>query len=215
MKVCSFRLSLTPVPVKTLEQQQMTTPHRVRAGWMHTRVARINAVRGLLRELGYAIPVGARHVVPQTQALIVDAETEIPAVSREMFHDLCEEIRDLEARIGKVEREIDALARQNPVVVRLRTIPGVGVLTATALVAFVGDVERFASGRHFASYLGLTPREYSSRCLPAWREIALAREYGPEGGPRGRIRVLTRNRRRGCLSSREGASARTDSWSEG
>ncbi len=161
-KVCSFRLSLTPVPVKTLEQQQMTTLHRVRAGWMHTRVARINAVRGLLRELGYAIPVGARHVVPQTQALIVDAETEIPAVSREMFHDLCEEIRDLEARIGKVEREIDALARQNPVVVRLRTIPGVGVLTATALVAFVGDVERFASGRHFASYLGLTPREYSS-----------------------------------------------------
>jgi len=154
--------AIRPVPVKTLEQQQMTTLHRVRSGWMHTRTARLNAVRGLLRELGYAIPVGAGHVVPRVRELIEDAETEIPAVSREMFHDLCEEIRDLEARIGKVEREIKALGGQDPAVVRLLTIPGVGVLTATALVAFVGDVERFASSRHFASYLGLTPREYSS-----------------------------------------------------
>jgi len=62
----------------------------------------------------------------------------------------------------QAERELEALARQMPVVVRLRDIPGVGLLTATALVAFVGDVQRFRSGRQFASYLGLTPREHSS-----------------------------------------------------
>jgi transposase len=61
-----------------------------------------------------------------------------------------------------VERQLTALADQTPAVARLRSIPGVGLITATALVAFVGDVQRFPSGRHFASYLGLTPREHSS-----------------------------------------------------
>jgi transposase len=72
------------------------------------------------------------------------------------------EIRELEARVREVERSLEALTRQSEVLSRLRTIPGVGLLTATALVAFVGDVQRFPSGRHFASYLGLTPRETSS-----------------------------------------------------
>jgi transposase len=68
----------------------------------------------------------------------------------------------LSAEIGAAERQIEALAEQTPVVARLRSIPGIGLMTGTALVAFVGDVSRFPSGRHFASYLGLTPREYSS-----------------------------------------------------
>jgi transposase len=72
------------------------------------------------------------------------------------------EIRELEARMTLVERQLKQLARESALVTRLRTVPGVGLLTATALVAFVGDVQRFPSGRHFASYLGLTPRESSS-----------------------------------------------------
>ena len=60
------------------------------------------------------------------------------------------------------ERQLETLAKDSPVITRLRTIPGVGLLTATALFAFVGDMNRFRSGRHFASYLGLTPREHSS-----------------------------------------------------
>jgi transposase len=75
---------------------------------------------------------------------------------------LVEEIGELESRIELVEKQLQALAKQTPMVERLRTIPGVGLLTATALVGFVGDVRRFRSGRHFAAYLGLTPREYSS-----------------------------------------------------
>jgi len=72
------------------------------------------------------------------------------------------EIGDLESRIKTVEKHLEALAWETPVVERLRTIPGIGLLTATALVGFVGDITRFPSGRHFASYLGLTPSEHSS-----------------------------------------------------
>jgi transposase len=76
--------------------------------------------------------------------------------------ELCAEIRDLERRIRSVEQELERLAGEQPVVCRLRTIPGIGLLTATAFVAVIGDARRFRSGRHAASFLGLTPREYSS-----------------------------------------------------
>ena len=71
-------------------------------------------------------------------------------------------MRELDDRLHKAESQLEALAKQTPLAVRLRSVPGVGVLTATAIAAFVGDLTRFPSGRHFASYLGLTPREHSS-----------------------------------------------------
>jgi transposase len=83
-------------------------------------------------------------------------------VVRDLLHELLSEIRQLEGYVKNAERQLQALTQETPVVERLRSIPGVGLLTATALVAFIGDVNRFPSGRHFASYLGLTPREHSS-----------------------------------------------------
>jgi transposase len=154
--------AIRPVPVKSLDQQQMTALHRVRSAWKSTRTDRINTVRGLLRELGYVMPLGAAGVVPRVRELIEDAETQIPPASREIFGELCQDIRELEGRVKNVERRIEALARENPMVERLRSIPGVGVLTATAMLACVGDIQRFDSGRRFAAYLGLTPREHSS-----------------------------------------------------
>ena len=150
------------VPVKTIAQQQLTALHRIRSRWMATRVARMNTLRGLLREFGFIIPVGAQHVIPGAMELIENAEVDMPPVLREVFHQVCTEIRDLEARLQSVEKRLEALASQTPAVARLRSIPGIGLLTATAMVGFVGDVERFHSSRHFASYLGLTPREHSS-----------------------------------------------------
>jgi transposase len=81
---------------------------------------------------------------------------------RPIFAEACREILEIEARIKQVERQLEAIAEQLPAVAHLRTTPGIGLLIATALVAFIGDIRRFPSGRHFASYLGLTPREYSS-----------------------------------------------------
>ena len=151
-----------PVPIKSVSQQVLTSLHRMRQGWMAERTARLNALRGLLRELGVFIPVGAENVVPTVWALIEDADSEVPDALRFVFAEACQEIREIEARVKQVERQIQALAEQLPAVAHLLSIPGIGLLTATALVAFIGDVQRFPSGRHLASYLGLTPREFSS-----------------------------------------------------
>lgn len=154
--------AIRPVPVKSIEQQTLAALHRFRGGWVAERTARINAMRGVLRELGVVIPLGAGRVVPMVRALVEDADSELPDALRPTLWEVCQEIRDLERRIKDVERQLEALASQLADYPRLRTIPGVGLMTATTLLAFVGDVRRFPTGRHFASYLGLTPREHSS-----------------------------------------------------
>ena len=153
---------IRPVPIKTVEQQILTALHRVRGGWMAERTARINTLRGVFRELGMVIPVGAPRVVPAVALLVEDADSEVPDGLRQTLWEVCREIRELERRIKDVGHQLEALARQFPDYERLLSIPGVGPLTATALLAFVGDARRFPTGRHFASYLGLTPTEHSS-----------------------------------------------------
>lgn len=153
---------IRPVPVKSYGQQALTSLHRLRSAWQQTRTARLNALRGLLREFGVVIPVGARHVVPQLTELLARHPEQIPAILHPLLLEMAGEIRDLEGRVAQAEACLAAEARQWPEVARLRTIPGIGPLTSTALVAFVGDVKRFRSSRRFASFLGLTPREASS-----------------------------------------------------
>ncbi len=150
------------VPVKSLDQQGLSALHRLRSGWVATRTARINGLRGVLREFGFAIPLGPRNAITMAQEILQDAESGLPGVLRPSLSEALSEIRDLEQRIQTVERQLKLVAEQTPAVARLQTIPGIGLLTSTALVAFVGDVQRFPSSRHFASYLGLTPRETSS-----------------------------------------------------
>lgn len=154
--------AIRAVPVKSVAQQALCSLHRIRAGWIAERTARINTLRGLLREFGIIIPVGAQHAVPNAWLHIEDAESEIPDSLRPALAEICDEIRELERRIKTIETQLGALAEQTPAVARLMTIPGIGLITATALVAFVGDIHRFPSARHFASYLGLTPKEHST-----------------------------------------------------
>ncbi len=151
-----------PVPVKTIEQQAIASLHRLRSTWLATRTARLNTLRGLLREFGVVIPVGARHVVPRVQALLGEPADAVPMAVRDAVAAACAEIAVLETNMRTVERQLAALTRQLPDAALVQTVPGVGVLTATALVALVGDIRRFRSSRHFASFLGLTPTEQSS-----------------------------------------------------
>jgi transposase len=153
---------IRPVPVKSVAQQTLASLHRLRSGWLAERTARINTLRGLLREFGIIIPLGAHHAVPVAWAQIEDAQSEIPDPLRPALAEICSEIRNLDRCIKMIERQLAALATQTPAVAQLMTIPGIGLLIATALVAFVGDIHRFPSARHFASYLGLTPSERSS-----------------------------------------------------
>ena len=153
---------LSPVPVKSVEQQTLTAIHRTRSAWLATRTARINLVRGVLRELGITIPVGARHVLPRVKALLQGPTSEVPASIRPILESICAEVQSLELHILSAERQLRDLTKGITTAQRLMSIPGIGLMTASALVAFVGDITRFRSGRRFASYLGLTPRERSS-----------------------------------------------------
>ena len=150
-----------PVPVKSVEDQAVASLHRLRSTWLATRTARLNTIRGLLREFGIFIPVGAHHVVPQVRTLLSE-DASIPTLLRSTLASACDEIAVLEANMRAVERQLAALAPAMADVVLLQTVPGVGLITATALVALITDIRRFPSGRHFASFLGLTPREDSS-----------------------------------------------------
>jgi transposase len=151
-----------PVPVKSVEQQAIASLHRLRSTWHATRTARLNTVRGLLREFGITIPVGASHVVPHVRELLGRTPTPVPLVLHGTLSAACEEIREVEARIRAIERKLTVLAALLPDGALLQTVPGVGLITATALIALVGDIRRFSSGRRFASYLGLTPNEDST-----------------------------------------------------
>lgn len=153
---------LAAVPVKSEQQQALLSLHRLRTAWLITRTARINTVRGILREFGVNVPRGARRLTAAVQSHLDDPASAVPATLHPLLVEACEEIRALQARMEQVEIELERLAAELPVVALLRSIPGIGLLTATALVAAVGDVLRFPSGRHLASWLGLTPRERSS-----------------------------------------------------
>ena len=154
--------AIHPVPVLSLEQQSLKVLHRVRSGWLQTRTALVNALRGHLRELGKFLPQGRRKVVPQVREWIADADSGVPDAIRAALFELCLEIDRASEQIDALDRQLEALGRQNEFVCALQEIPGIGWLIATALVATIGDIERFPSGRHLASYLGLTPRERSS-----------------------------------------------------
>ena len=154
---------LHPVPVKSLEQQALQGLHRTRSLWMATRTSRINALRGFCREFGIVIAQGSRLGVEQISRALADPHSAVPRLIRSTMVLLVEEIRLLETRISQLERELTLLARQSSACTILLTIPGIGLLTSTAMLAATsGNVQHFGDARHFASWFGLTPKEYSS-----------------------------------------------------
>lgn len=148
------------VPVKTIEQQALTSLHRLRSAYVADRTSRINTVRGILREFGYALPKGAKTVVEKARVALDDER--LPIDLREELGLALDEIDGFRQKARAITARIERLGDDLPAVAVLRTVPGIGVLTATALAGFVGEPTRFPSARHFASYLGLTPRESSS-----------------------------------------------------
>jgi transposase len=154
---------ITPVKIKSIEQQALQGLHRTRSLWMATRTSRINALRGFCREFGIVIAQGSRLGVEQIGRVLADPHSSVPTIIRGTMALLVEEIRLLEVRIAQLERELTTLARQSPACTTLLSIPGVGLLTATAMVAATsGKVSHFRDARHFASWFGLTPKEHSS-----------------------------------------------------
>lgn len=146
------------VPVKTLDQQAMLTLHRVRQGFVVERTAVVNRIRGLLAEFGVVIP---QRVESLRRELRASCEA-LPALAGRAILDLQEHLQVLDARIGEYDLELKRLASHNEDARRLQTIPGIGPITASAIVATVGSAAEFRNGRQFAAWLGLTPRQSSS-----------------------------------------------------
>jgi transposase len=153
---------ITPVAVKSVEQQALQALHRLRSGWMSTRTRRINTLRGFCREFGMDVSVGAVRGLAQIARLLADEHSAVPAMLRAPMRLALDEIRLMEARIEAIERELSQIARQSEACQVLASVPGIGLLTSTAMVAAVADPATFRSGRHYASFFGLTPREHSS-----------------------------------------------------
>jgi transposase len=146
------------VPVKSAEQQAILALHRVRQGWIEERTATINRIRALLTEFGVVLPNRAQHV---RRGAMVAAEG-LPALARRALEDLRSHLGTLDERIAAYDRELQAQARQSEAAQRLMQIRGIGPITAVAIVATVGNARDFESGRQFAAWLGLTPRQHSS-----------------------------------------------------
>ncbi len=149
-----------PVSVKSEDQQALLALHRVRSQWLQTRTARINAMRGLLHEFGVIAALGSKRFMNELHTLL--AAKELPSRVSVTVCALWDEVRDLEKRIERVETDLECIAREQPVIQTLLKIPGIGMLTATALFATIADIHAFKSGRQLACWLGLTPRESSS-----------------------------------------------------
>jgi transposase len=154
---------IVPVRVKSVEQQALQSLHRARSLWMATRTSRINALRGFCREFGVTISVGSRIGVEQISRVLADPDAGIPGLLVPTLKLLVEEVRLLETRIAQLERQLSDAAKQSPVCETLLSVPGIGLLTATAMLAATGgSVAHYKSARHFASWFGLTPKEHSS-----------------------------------------------------
>jgi transposase len=153
---------MKPVAVKSVEQQALQALHRTREAWKSTRTRRINTLRGFCREFGLLVPEGAATGIAQIARYLADGHSAIPTLLRGSMCLLLEEIRLMEARIGQLEQQLAQFAQQSAACQALLTVPGIGLITSTAMVAAVSHPASFDSGRRYASFLGLTPREYSS-----------------------------------------------------
>jgi transposase len=154
------------VPIKELTQQDFQALHRVRERLVKARTALINEMRGLLGEYGIVLPQGVTKFRQGLLPKLEQEQTKLTSLGRVIFHRLYEEWLGLEERLAYYSGQLEAMGQAHPVCRRLLTIPGIGPLTATALVAAVNDATHFKNGRQFAAWLGLVPRQHSTGGKP-------------------------------------------------
>ncbi|WP_295402461.1 IS110 family transposase [uncultured Thiocystis sp.] len=151
------------VAIKTVEQQDIQAIHRMRSLNVERRTAQINQVRGLLLEYGIEIPQGRAALMRGLPEILEDAENGLSERFRTELNRLLEELRHLDEQVTHDDTQIQVIAQSDETVQRLMTIPGIGALIATALIAAVGeDVGLFRNGRALAAWLGLVPRQHST-----------------------------------------------------
>jgi transposase len=156
------RPSMRFVPIKNVAQHDLRALYHVRECLMGARTALVNAIRGLLAKYGLVFPTGV-NAFRNALATKLEAEhAKLTPLSQELFGKLCAECKKVEAEVAAYDEKLQAMATTHPERQRLWTIPGIGPITATALIAAVGEVGGFTNGPQFAAWLGLVPQHYST-----------------------------------------------------
>jgi transposase len=154
------------VPIKRVEQQDLQALHRIRERLIKARTALVNEIRGLLNEYGIVLPQS----LAKFRTLIVEKleaeQAKLTVLSTEVFWHLYDEFLAVEQRLAHYDDKLAAIGQAHPECQRLQTIPGIGPVTATALIAAIGDITQFKNGRQLAAWLGLVPREHSTGGKP-------------------------------------------------
>jgi transposase len=150
------------VPLKNVEQQAVLALHRVRQGFVKARTAQANQIRGLLAEFGFVIPKGIAHIDGRVPELIEDGANELPGVFRQLMQRLMEHLKELDRQVEELEEQIRVWHRSSDLSCKLEKIPGIGPITASALVATVGDAKSFENARQMSAWMGLVPKQSST-----------------------------------------------------
>lgn len=156
------RPTMRYVSVRSAENQDVMNLHRVRQRLVRSRTALVNEIRGLLIEYGVVIPRGRKTFHGKFLEVFHTECSHLSELARETFQELWSEYLEVHMKVEQFDKKLERLTKENPVCQRLLTIPGVGVMTASAIVATVSDASVFKNGREFAAWTGLTPREYST-----------------------------------------------------
>ena len=151
-----------PVGIKSQEQLDIQALHRVRQRLMTARTAIVNQVRGLLRERGIVFGSGRQRFERFVRQTMTSEQIQLNPVARALFSTLAAEYEAIDARIEEIDAELADFARTNPACKALLSVPGVGVIVATALFSAVAKISDFSSGRDLAAFLGLVPRQRST-----------------------------------------------------
>ncbi len=150
------------VPIKNGEQQALLSVHRARQSFVKARTAQANQIRGLLAEYGILVPNGIHHITKRLPETLEDGENDLPGVFRQLLQRLGEHLKELDRQVDELEIQIQVWHRDNVASRKLAQISGIGPLTASALVASIGDAKSFKNGRQLAAWLGLVPRQHST-----------------------------------------------------
>jgi transposase len=150
------------VPVKTVAQQDLQAVHRIRSELVEQRTAKANQIRGLVAEYGLIAPLRLEHLRTVLPDWLEDVDNGLTERFRRLLHGLSQDLCRLDERVAELDEEIRVIAQSDPAALRLQQLRGIGPITATALLATLGDANQFANGRQMAAALGLTPRQHSS-----------------------------------------------------
>lgn len=150
------------VAMKTVEQQAILSVHRARQGFVKARTAQANQIRGLLSEFGIVIPQGIGAIAKRVPEILEDGDNGLPGTMRNLIQRLTDNLQEMDRQAKELEAQIQQWHRENAASRKLAEIPGLGPITASAIVATIGDAREFKNGRQLAAWMGLVPRQNSS-----------------------------------------------------